>query len=83
MATFTQKHYEKLAAFYRYELEVSTALQTEAEGSEQYLAHSIRVNTIKGLIRLHSNTLQKDNPKFNPVRFFKACGLDEVQNAFR
>jgi hypothetical protein len=69
MPTFTHKHYEKLASFFRFELEVSTA-QTPYDRD--------RTNTIKGLIRLLATTMANDNPKFNTQRFYKAAGLKET-----
>jgi len=84
MATFTQKHYEKLAAFYHYELGIAIAVQedTPVTSIVQWNIANSRVNTIRGLIRLHANTLQNDNPKFNAGRFYTACGLtDEARYA--
>jgi hypothetical protein len=71
--TFTHKHYEKLASFFRYELEVS-----DMRGTFNQVHNDIRVNTIKGLIRLLANNLANDNPKFNTQRFYKAAGLKET-----
>lgn len=77
--TFTQKHYEKLASFFRYELEIALEVQgaTKPLCTAQSIEASTRVNTIRGLIRLLANNLENDNPKFNRSRFFKACGLGE------
>jgi len=79
---FSQKHYESLAAFFRYELEVATSLQAESFAKEgraiaQQHRDSARVNTIRGLIRCLAITLKNDNEKFNEQRFFKVCGLGE------
>ena len=72
MSTFTQKHYEKLAAFLNYELDVARAVNQTIPNA----ANFERVATICGMIRLLSNVLENDNPKFDLARFYRACGLD-------
>lgn len=78
-AKFSHKHYEALAAFYKYELEIAIEVQksTASFASHQSIMAEARANTIRGLIRLLSLTLQNDNPKFNVKRFYTACGLEE------
>ena len=71
--TFTQKHYEKLAAFFAYELDIASEVQGAAPTTER----NARVNTIRSIARLLSLNLQYDNPKFDARKFYLACGIKE------
>ena len=78
---FTKKHYEKLAAFFAYELSIALAGQEHAlttTNGALICEAEARVNTIRGLARLLANgPLHNDNPKFDARRFYAACGMKE------
>lgn len=65
---FTQRHYEFLARFFKWELSVAID-----SGDE------VRIKTTKGLIRLLASEFAHDNKKFDKFRFFSAIG-NEVEN---
>ena len=69
---FTKKHYEKLAAFFAYELSIALAGQEHAlttTNGALICEAEARVNTTRGLARLLAMRLQEDNPKFDALKF--------------
>ena len=64
---FSKRHYEFMAAFFSYELGVSTG--------ESWEADQTREQVITGLARLLALKFGQDNPKFNRNKFLAACGL--------
>lgn len=79
---FTQKHYEFLSKFLKYELEAAVACQEESfkRNTSIPMQHrdSARVNALRGVIRRLGAELQRDSKSFDINRWYRTCGLGEV-----
>jgi hypothetical protein len=59
---FSKRHYEFLAKHYKGRMEMSWCIDTDKE--------------IIAEVSAMVESLEKDNPRFDKRKFYKACGLD-------
>lgn len=73
-ALFTQRHYEWLARFIKYELELARQLSAAGVTADNRSDGNSRAHTIEGMARLLAQRLARDDDGFDRDRFLKACG---------
>jgi hypothetical protein len=66
---FTRKHYERMAEAF-----VEARGRAEEIEPENYPARIIALDLLDGWMRDLADILEKDNPRFDRGRFYKACG---------